>query len=65
MNRNQTPWKLDRPYDPDKRAEALRQRFARYRKQTGTDRGSAKGSRMFWLLLLGLVVAGGIAASVT
>lgn len=35
MRDKPTPWKLDRPYDPDERAATLRKRFSRYRERNG------------------------------
>lgn len=40
MAKKETPWKLEnRPYDPDKRAKALRDQFARYRSRNGASGG--------------------------
>ena len=52
MSNKPTPWKLDRPYDPDQRADALKRRFARYRRRTGAV-GSGRPARFWpvWLLV--------------
>ena len=73
MARKQTSWKLDRPYDPDERADALRSRFSRYlarngvRRRPSIVRKNGNGARMWpvWMLIAGfgivLAVAAGIA----
>lgn len=55
MRDKPTPWKLDRPYDPDERAEALRRRFSRYRRHVGAVGGSA--SSRFWPVWLLIAAA--------
>lgn len=74
MAKKETPWKLEnRPYDPDKRAKALRDRFARYRARNGASgggrllggggagkspKGNAAGSTKFvWLAVACAAVA--------
>ena len=58
MQDKSTPWKLDRPYDPDERAATLRKRFSPYRARNGIVAPSrAAGFWPVWLL-----VAAGIAA---
>lgn len=59
MTRKPTPWKLDRPYDPDKRAEALKRKFARFRESNGIGRRAAVGTMRFWPVWLLIVVAAG------
>lgn len=70
MSRKPTPWKLDRPYDPDARAEALKRKFSRYRERNGASpRGRGNGAARFlpvWLLIAAgigavLVIAAGTA----
>ncbi|GAB4362266.1 MAG: hypothetical protein Kow0026_25930 [Oricola sp.] len=68
MARKPTPWKLDRPYDPDARAEALKRKFARYRERNGAGTRSRGGTGLFlpvWLLIaLGIGVVLALAAGV-
>ena len=69
MSRKPTPWKLDRPYDPDARADALKRKFSRYRERNGAGRRASGGTARFlpvWLLIavgIGavLAIAAGIA----
>lgn len=69
MSRKPTPWKLDRPYDPDVRAEALKRKFSRYRERNGAGSRGGSGATRFlpvWLLIavgIGtvLAIAAGIA----
>lgn len=61
MRKKETLWKLDRPYDPDKRAKALRDQFARYRKGSGATSGGKRGKAIpvTWVLvacLAGLLI---------
>jgi hypothetical protein len=54
MTRKPTPWKLDRPYDPDVRADTLKRKFARYRERNGIGRrraGGTTGLLPVWLLI--------------
>lgn len=57
MRKKETPWKLDGPYDPDKRAKALRDQFVRYRKGSGATGGGkrAKAIPVTWVLVACLV----------
>lgn len=59
MGNKPTPWKLDRPYDPDDRADALKRRFSRYRRSTGAV-GTSRAAR-FWPVWL--LIAAGIGAA--
>ena len=58
MRDKPTPWKLDRPYDPDERAATLRKRFSRYRSRNGIVAPSR--AARFWPVWL--LVAAGIVA---
>jgi hypothetical protein len=52
MTRKPTPWKLDRPYDPDKRADALKRRFSAYLDRNGVRRRSTNAPIWpVWLLV--------------
>jgi len=57
MGDKPTPWKLDRPYDPDERAQALKRRFSRYRRRTGAI-GNTRSARIWpvWLLIAAAAV---------
>ena len=59
MRDKPTPWKLDRPYDPDERAATLRKRFSRYRARNGIVAPSraAAGFWPVWLLVAAGIVA--------
>ena len=59
MRGKETPWKLDRPYDPDERAADLRRRFSRYRTRTGAV-GTPGRVRFLPLWLLIAVAAGAL-----
>jgi hypothetical protein len=58
MPGKETPWKLDRPYDPDERAADLRRRFSRYRTRTGAS-GAPRRLRFLplWLLIVAAIGA--------
>jgi len=68
MTRKETPWKLDRPYDPDARAQALKRKFARYRRRNGAGPKTGGGTARFmpvWILIVaGIGVVLAIAAGV-
>jgi hypothetical protein len=59
MRDKPTPWKLDRPYDPDERAATLRKRFSRYRARNGIVAPSRAAARFWpvWLLVAAGIVA--------
>ncbi len=58
MRDRETPWKLDRPYDPDERAARLRRRFSLYRERNGIVSPS-RAARFWpvWLLVAAAVGA--------